>query len=279
MFSIADLERNVLAFLWKTFSDVEKTACLVSKRSILWKNSFSKRKNILFFIKDLEWNFIGFLPRNIWWVCEKRSLRIHSNILMNIVFFDNFQFFKHFWTLTEEHLFSSQNFSDWVETIGFYVLRLDWNFLTIFFPKNIKTFFNNFGHWVNNSRLFVKIFIGELLKTTFYVSIRTLRRLIFSGKKFCFRSISDIEHFFLTLCWINIDEVVKTASYVFIVAIWRKKFFDEKTSKFQSFWDLEKIPVRVCRKLLGRFVTISFYVTMGTFLRKKLFFRKLFLIF
>ena len=108
------------------------------------------------------------------------------------------------------------------------------------------------------------------MKTTIYLSIRTLRQLFSLIKNFCFRSNLDLEQFF----WPNVEISWRSCeNWILRVhrSILMEKIFWFKNFTFQYFWDLEKLSFRLCRKLSGRFLTFSFYVSKGTFLGKKLF--------
>ena len=107
-------------------------------------------------------------------------------------------------------------------------------------------------------------FFGELVQTAFFVHIKTLQSSFFSEKNYSFRSFLYIELLFCTLWWNFSDEVVKTASYLFIGSFWWEKFFDEETLmffiQFETFSDKF---LAVCWEIFDRFVAISkeFYPT------------------
>ena len=66
------------------------------------------------------------------------------------------------------------------------------------------------------------------------------------------------------------DEVVKTASYLFIESFWWENYFHEETLMFFNQVETfsEKI-LPVCREIFGRFAAIAINVFIGFFLRNK----------
>ena len=82
----------------------------------------------------------------------------------------------------------------------------------------------------------------------------------------------NIELFFWTLCWKFPDEVVRTASCLFIGSFWWEKYFDERTLmffiQFETFSDKF---LAVCWENFGRFVAIAIYVFIRFFPTEKIF--------
>ena len=176
--------------------------CMLCVRTIFFMTYrfFEKKNKIFFFNKDLERNFFGLLKKNYRSDCEKYILHIHSNILMKIDFswktFSTLNISGHWpknlWSLPEKFR------RGWDHCI----LHLNWKFLTIFFHRKISKIFlkildlewKSFGNLSKNYR--------EVVKTSFYLFIRTLRRLFFFQKKTInFDQIRTLSNFFKTLCW------------------------------------------------------------------------------
>ena len=99
-----------------------------------------------------------------------------------------------------------------------------------FFKKNCCFVFPS-GTAGDNFLALRQKFIVEVVKTAFFVPIKTLK-VFFSEKNYSFWSISYIERFFWNLCWNFPDEVVKTETYLFIGSFWWDKCFDEETLMF-----------------------------------------------
>ena len=163
MLSFSDLEQNVWVFYRKVIGEVVKTACFASIRLFLWIiNFFWKKKFFFFLIKALERNLFGLLKKNYRWGCEKCILYSHSNNLMKIVFFTNFQFFKHFWSVTAEPLV----FSKFSRRVGDHC-SLTKNKLLL---RNIN--FCRYRSLSGTSFEPCLNFFGDVVETASYVSIR-----------------------------------------------------------------------------------------------------------
>ena len=117
-----------------------------------------------------------------------------------------------------------------------------------FFEKQIIWYF--FSDFELNVLAFCRKTVGEVVKTAFFVPIKTVQ-VVFSEKHYSFWSFLYIEWFFWTLCWKFSDEVVKTASYLFIGSFWWEKFFDEETLMFFiQFETFSEKVLAVCREFL-----------------------------
>ena len=125
------------------------------------------------------------------------------------------------------------------------ILRFNCNFLTSFFSENYQSFTDLFWTLKEEFLAFNRKIIDQVVKTIFYVFIRTLRWLVlFWRKNYCFSSISDIERFFRPY----VDIFATSCENCILRVLWSillEIFFWRKTSPFQSFWELEKKPFSI----------------------------------
>ena len=174
---------------------------------------------------DIEWLLSGFLSKVFRRGRDNCNFFVHTNLSLKMFFWNIINF--------------RMSFRPWAKYFGL----LSKIYRKCFFLKKNYVFIR--GHWAKRLSFLSKGFWRSCENCMPCVYMNTWTATFFLAKNFCFWSILDIERYFLTLYWNFFDEVLKTASYVFIGLFWWKTFVIEKISSFKSFWDLKKLTFKV----------------------------------
>ena len=229
-----------------------------------------ERSILVLAVSDFKGISFGPLSKTFWRDWDNCLQCVQKNIFTKNVFFWK----KKVWHFCQTLSWMYWSFVEKLKTVGevaktaFYVpIRMFFFQKKIFFKK--ECFLFHFATVSDNFSAFRRIFIGENVTTAFFVHIKTLQRSIFS-KNYSFWSFLYIERFFWTLCWKLSDEVVKTASYLFIGSSWWEKYFDEKTLMFfNQFETFSEKVWAVCRELFVGLLPFQSTCSKILVLRKK----------
>ena len=244
-------------FVGKLLAGLLKLHSEVRCHSFCEKHYVCERTILVLAVLDTERVSFAASLKTFWRYCDNCIECVQKNIYTNDNFFEKQMIWYFFQTL-------SWMFWRFVKRLSARLLKLlspcsyEHFFKKIFSKKSIVLFFF-LGPWAIIFWPFVGNFSTKLWKLLRCAHKNTSS--LFFWKKYSFWSFFYLERFFWTLCWNFPDEVVKTASYLFIGSFWWEKYFDEETLKFfVHFETFSDKFLAVCWEFFGRFVAIAIYV-------------------
>ena len=214
-------------FVAKNLAGLLKLHAEVRCHSFCEKNFVCERSILVLAVLDNERVSFAASLKTFWRHCDNCTQCVQKNKLTNDNFFEKQMIWYFFQTL-------SWMFWRFVERLSARLWKLLSScpyepFSKNIFKKCIVSFFL-LGQRAIIFWPFVENFSTKLWKLL-SLAYKTLQ-VFFSEKNYSFLSFLYIERFFWTFCWKFPDEVVKTASCLFIGSFWWEKYFDEETLMF-----------------------------------------------